>query len=151
MIILKNPSRKRDYGFINAHGRDVIVKATKEVIVTEEDLMLLQSTSRTFTGGYLVVKNPEDLPESVRHLFANEEDMFVIDASAIISKLKGKVGEFYGFMKEVEARDNSNEKREVFEIAKTIEDLAMKKARRIEEVTGFDFKREEIIEEEMNS
>jgi len=148
MIVLVNPSKKVTYGFVNKYGKDVVVKPGKEVIVEEADIINLHATSKTFSKGYLKFKNITDLPENVRSLFVNEEDVFEIKEDEITAKIKGRIGEFNEFMKQVEERSNQNEKRAVFEIAKSIEDLNMKKARKIEEVTGFDFKLEETINTE---
>jgi len=142
MIILVNPSKTREYGFVNEHGKDVKVLPNKEAIVSETDLMNLHSTSKTFSGGYLNVKNIDDLPDSVKYIFATEDERFEINEEEITSLIKGNFGKFKAYIKSVEERNNNNEKRILFEIASTIEELNMKKARDIEDVTGFDFKLE---------
>lgn len=136
-IIVKN-NNKFSFAMKREHGGEFLIKAGASIPISETELMML-AQGRTFSGGYLTIVNKEVIPESIQYLFAAEQAVLELNEEEVESKLSGKMGDFYEYMKEIEERNQPNEKKFVFNIAKGMDDLAMRKANKVEEVTGFNF------------
>lgn len=143
-IIVKNAT-KHNFCFSRDMGKSQVIKPGASIPISENELILL-ANGRTFSGGFLKIVNKDAIPEHIRYLFEVEGSILELDEEDVKSKISGRMGDFYNYMNEIQERNESSEKRFVFQVAKDMDDLNLKKAKKIEEVTGmkFDF----VIDEE---
>lgn len=130
------------------------------VFLNEDQFLYLYSNSRDFRGGFLSY-DKESLPDFIKEALGmpltqeekegySEEFKFYSDDN-ILKLIRGKVGDFNSFVKEISelpVRESDEIKRRIFVIAEKIDNLNMKKAQKIEDLTGKTFRISEQLKEE---
>lgn len=136
-IVIKNNSKNK-FCFTREHGKSVAIRPGNSIPISEMELILL-SNGRAFSSGILSIVNKEAIPESIQYLFEADDAILELEDEDVKAKISGRMGDFHAYMNEVQERNEMNEKRFIFSVARRMDDLNMKKAKKIEEVTGFSF------------